>query len=761
MRQVSDELAAAITAPERTVRVRLSVDWDGDGHGGPGSLDDLSGSVSSATVAAVLQGTQPEQAAVVEGTAAATLDADLVKGSTDDERIHAVRYFSPVAAASPLAGKPRLGRDVQADVEFLTAVGWQPVPLLRGTSRSLPVRVAAQEATLTALDYRSRLRTTVQLPTMVADAVDDGVSFSVKPGMEATWVVSYVLFKCGFSVAPPPRLGCRLYMPMHGSAMPFISREFDGSPSGAFDAFDASGQRREIRFVPGPYLLACERGTTARIDVHADLAAGDRLIGADGRSSGRIELWLLADGPWPNQAVSVDVTNPDPIATFVDAGFIIGFAGAMSLFLGNGLAPPVLVTGPSVPLDGAWHLVGVHWNDAAGSVTFRIDETSTTVAFTPTTANAGSCGDADVALYVSEACVAEVQVTAGLAPTDVWQPTSYTSPAVVDRSPNKLDGIVDQTAREGWLILQELAAAEQGAVWLDADGRPHYATRGRLLSDAAQVPQRVVDADSDILELAYDYDLDKVVNVVIANYSPTVFARQATAWTLNETVFIPHGSTVTVEATLTGGLATRQRTLSGHANTTADGTGTDYTFQWGFINTFTTGPVVVSVTFPTPSSAVLRLTNTLGVGVWLVDATGAASLILTADTISQGTGADPAVIADTASRAVYGDQPLPLPTSPWTQRRAWAAGIAMAAIGDLATPQPVLTDLTIPGDPRLEPFDRFTARDPDNTELAIDLWYVGGRHRIDAGGYTHQIAARPARNRFLAGIGLVGVDLVG
>ncbi len=69
--------------------------------------------------------------------------------------------------------------------------------------------------------------------------------------------------------------------------------------------------------------------------------------------------------------------------------------------------------------------------------------------------------------------------------------------------------------------------------------------------------------------------------------------------------------------------------------------------------------------------------------------------------------------------------------------------------------------LEIPGDPQLD-VRQDHARDPDNTGLVLDLWYVGGTHAIDASGhYVTQAVARPARNRYLAGTGLPGVDLVG
>jgi hypothetical protein len=754
MLNVGAELAAAIEAPERTVRPRVSVDWDADGHGPAGSIDDLSGKVASVAVMSVLQGTQPDQAAVVEGTAAATFVADLAAGDTDDERLTAVRYFSPHSALSPLQGKERLGRDVEIDVEFLTSAGWQGAPLLRGTTRALPTAVARQSALLAGIDYRTRLRTSVTLPVVIAEAPDYVAAttlYPVKPGLEGPWVVSYVLWQCGLPLSPPPGAGCRWWVPMHGSLQPFIGGAFIGSPSSALweDQFTDVSESRPPAFVPGPFVLACEAALTpVQVHISAEtMATGSPMFAADGRSSGRFEMRIKAASTANFSAVVVSNAS----TTTSSVAWVAATGSSATLAIRND-AITRNVIGPTLPVDGQWHRVGVHWDDAAGSATFIIDAATTVVTFTPTPATAANA-DVPVVTFFANAETAEVQVTTGITVTDPWMPLTWDSGCDVDRSQIRLDGIVGQAAAEGWQILQQMAAAEQGAVYLQPGGRLRYATRARLVGPASQVPQRTITAAADILELAEDYRLDSVFNVLMCPYQPVTMSRQVVAWTLGETVVIPRGNSVTIEATFSG-LGTEFTTLAGTANTRADGAGTSYTLS-------SSGSVTAVLAMTSPTSATITVTNYAASTVWLVNASGQPNVTITGDVISQGEGATPPQVTDEVSRARYGDQPLPLPGSQWIQRRSHAYGLAMITAGDLAYPSPVLTDLEIPGDPRLEPFDRVTISDPDNTGLGADYWYVGGRHDLSEGEYRQSIAARPARTRFLAGTGLVGIDLVG
>ncbi len=88
MKVVSPELAAAIEAPDRQLAPdRLFVDWDRDGFGAAGSIDDLSGHVTSVSTDGSLQGDYPDDVRLVQGSAARTLTAGLGGGSPTDDAV--------------------------------------------------------------------------------------------------------------------------------------------------------------------------------------------------------------------------------------------------------------------------------------------------------------------------------------------------------------------------------------------------------------------------------------------------------------------------------------------------------------------------------------------------------------------------------------------------------------------------------------------------------------------------------------------------
>jgi hypothetical protein len=746
---VSAELAAAILAPERAARVRLSVDWRGDGHDGKGTIDDLSHRVASLTVGAVLQGTLPDQVNVVEGIGAATLTADLTRGASDDDRSQAPAYFSVFNTGSPLFGLPRLARDVQVDIEYHTPSGWQGVPVLRGLSRGLPVTVAQGTAQLQAIDYRARLRNMVSLPVCCASA-KLGLTNLTRPGLESTWVASYVLYQCGLPVSPPPPVGTRVWAPMHGSAIPFIGAPI-GSPfawSGTFTA--GAGTNDPVLFDTGPFLLGTKRGQLTHASPEPT-PAGTAMFDANGHSAGRIQMWVKTDGaenvPFVVQCTNSYYASP----TLVSAGLAAPFH-VLGLILQNGVNS-VNPTGPTIPVDGGWHQIGVEWSDAAGTVTWCLDGQLTTGSFTPTPASTGAV-DVWQAVITATAPVAEVIVSTGLPTTTPWQPLTYTPPVALTRLAGRLDGIVVQPPAQAWTILQELLTAEQGSVYFDATGTLQIAPRRVLLTAAAQTVQRTVDGTRDMFDLAYDFTLDKIYNQVKGAYQAIDVASAGIGWSLTDLIILPAGQQITLTIACPD-MASRNRVLIGLANTASDGSGTSYVIG--------AAPNTTSnVTYPAAGIAAVVVTNTSAGTLYLVDTTGTPALSLIGDVVTQGAGSTPAVLSDPASIALYGPLPFDLPTNQWVQQQAMAAGLAMAILPDLAWPQPVFPAIPMAGDPRLQPFDRVHLQDPTSTAVAADVWVVGQTHTLDGtGNHVGQLVCRPARNRFLAGSGLVGQDLVG
>jgi hypothetical protein len=759
MRPVTSTLAAAILAADRTVRSRVNVDWDGDGHGPVGSIDDLGASQGAVSVSSNLQTTLPDQVSVVEGTAAATFTMDLLTGNASDERAEAVRYFSPFNTDSALYGKERLNRDVTVTVEFLTAAGWESVPLVTGVSRGLPVSLSERKAQLSGIDYRSKLRQPIALPAMAASVPASGNLAACMPGLEGTWIVSYVLWLCGFPLSPPPPSGCRLWMPMHGSAMPFVGLPYSGSPVAYTQQVPANGSPNvyPIEFDTGPYVLATRAAKIQSgyldeyVTINPDPAPGTALFNPlSGRSAGRLSMWVKSSG----SPAQVTIQNGQLDTVFWSA---TGTTNQLQLTNTSGGGTRNITSPRSVPLDGAWHFVGVHWDDAAGSATFNIDGQLYMVPFTST---AFLVGHDDVLLVTVTASTpfAELQLSTGLTdPTAGWPSMTWTSQATVDRSALKLDGIVPGSPSEAWVILQELATAEQGAVWLDP--YPVYATRRRLVTDAAQTSQRSITAEAHVFDMAWDFTLDKIGNVLTADYQPVAVSLQAKAWSPSGTVVVPAGSVVTVNASYSG-LATDNRQVSGSGNTATNGTGTTYTLQQRD-PTQQFQPLVYSVTYTSDTTATITLYNRTNKTIYMVDASGNSSLQITGDLIAQGQSSGAVVVSDAASIATYDYQPITMPSNRWTQSASVAAGLAMATLSDLKRPAPVFSSLVIPGDPRIQYFDRVTLTDPRNTGLTMDLWVIGKQHDLQPAQYDMTLTARPARNRFLAGTGLVGIDLVG
>lgn len=746
MRASNDALTAALLAPERTIRPVLSVDWAADGHGERGSIDDLSGKAASVQVTSTLTTTTPEEVAVVEGNAAATMSVDLAAGSNDSERLSAVRYFSPLSTDSPLAGLERLNRDVALDAEILTATGWQRVPILRGTTRSMTVQVSSLTATLAVLDYRSRLRTLVDLPPMVADAPVSPNQASAKPGLEGTWIVSYTLYQAGEPVSPPPPAGCRYFNPLHGSGKPFVEKAHQGSPL-AYNYKNVVGDTddRRLEFVPGPYLLGTKKVVEAdRINsINVQLAPGTAAFDSNGRSAGRVEYWMRVDGDEPIGGISFSVFNlsgPLDLSFSVSPGFLS--------FNNNGDTRNVVASGQFAPLDGQWHQYGVWWSDALGRAVFRFDDVYIERTWTPTTASGPQDESILSNVLYSWSSIAEFMYSTGVAETDPWTPRTYHGPRV-DRSALILDGITASNPAEAYAILAELAAAELGSVFRDGDGRLHYASSARQVSDAAQTVQRQITAAADIFEAGLSYDLDRVRNIVTCQYSAITLARATTAWSLDYTLYIPAGGTVVI--TFQAAIATAFYFAEGMGNRAPDGTGTQY-----FINF---DPIDVVITRESGTQTTLTITNRTGYSVWMVDNNGENYLKVVADVVAQASGVEVAVTNE-ASRAIYGDQPIDLGSSRWVQRPDVALGLAMVVGLDLGVPAVNLAGLDMPGDPRLEFYDRVRVVEPVSG-VDSEQWVIGRMHSFGDAGYGMQVTTRPARTRYLAGVGQVGTDVVG
>lgn len=725
-----------------------------------GNIDDITGKIDNLTITRALTGQLPAEVLVVEGISAATASSNLVKGLVGDERLGAVQYWSRLNPGSPLFGKPRASRDVRLAVEFLTSNGMQSVPLLtRAVLRGLPVSVKDRRASLQLIDARDRFRTPVSLPAFTADEPWDGVGFVSKPGLEAGWPVSYALWRSGWPLSPPARTGCRLWVPAHGSLMPFIGRDHVGGLEYAYTTSDlvTLPDRKVTEFAAdAPFFLATTQSAAdvaPRTMIRGYLSdAGPALWNASGRGSGRIEVWakIPAAPSNTNPAVLVNVFGDG--AGGMSIVYRVQRDGATEVRINSGIASGVTrtVTGPTYTHDGQWHLYGVHWDDVAGSATFRRDATSNVVAYTPHTS-----ANTPVTSILCEAQwdvpAAELQVTTGITAAAAWQPTTWASGVVVDRPQNRrLTGVYPaDTPPEAWTLLQQVYGAERGLVFVDPDGTPQLWSAARLNTADALTPVRTITSTRNLLSLGYVDSRDMIRNIIRVPYAPVTVLPSAPLWTLDAVVRIAPGQTWTMSVRFDKPIASAA-VLSGDGNTFADATGTSYAVHG-------TSPVRGVVTVTSPTSATVTVTNTLATAVFLIDVSG-PSLRLSAQMLSRD-AADPVEVRDQQSIDEYGPSPLDVPDNPWSQTQGWALGVAYGLLALLRDEQLVYTDIEIPGDPRLAPLDRLRVVDPDGLVLDTPVTLQQRSDKLTAGGYTSTLIARPSRDRWVLGGPGVGTPL--
>ena len=714
--------------------------------------DDISGKVATLTVTRDLRGQLPEEVLVVEGISAATADGELTAGGTADEQLNTVRYFSRTNPNSPLYGKTRDSRAAKVSARFLTDAGFETAARLTGAVlRALPVNAGDRSAQLDLIDGRDRFRLPITLPAVIADGRWDGTAtIPVKPGLEASWVVSYVLSRCGYPLSPQPRAECRLYIPFHGSAVPFVQSAFAGSPRAKWESSTTDTNPQRVQFTDdAPYFLATDPG-----DGYVQLKAPVNAVPADGwnsvgRATGiRIEHWIKRSGTEPVVDAAVTEVYNDTLPAQSRIKLFARTDGFLAVRVATG-ASSYFVFSPVTFSAAVWHYVGVHVDDVNGRITFRIDGNSYLATHAPTTA--GTLVTAAVACDVKAySPIAELHVSMCDEAT-AWLPTAHVPGAAVDRLQNRqLSGIYPDKPVEAWTILQQVTAAEMGSARIDYDGKPTVWSAARRLEPDSLTVQRTVTARQHLMDLGYDDSRDMVRNLIRVPYQQYTTTGLVPVWSLTELVPIGPGVTQTYNVKLEKPLAGSVVTLAGKAWTNSDGTGTGYLFD-----DIAENGIRADVALTSPTTAVITLTNIVGATLWIVDNAGVPYLIMSGTPITK-VDTEPAEVSDAAAIARrggpgIGEAPLDVEDNPWRQSAAFARGLAYQLLATLRDEQMVFTDIRIPGDPRLEDLDRIQIQDPDGLVLDTPVLIESIRDQFEPGSYEMTLAARPARDQWILG----------
>jgi hypothetical protein len=774
MQTASNNFATAMSAHSGVwLAPQVSTDWADDGYGGTGSIDDLTQVAGRIRVSQAFDDGMPSDVTYTSSsdpTSTATVDLSGRSGLGSKE------YWSTFNTSSPVAAYERDVAPVTISPGAVTSGGPERVTVFTGRMSDTPVD--GSSATLTAISAtRQALSASVQPPPIWGDNF----------GLKATWPVSWSLAQCGVYTSPPPRPGCRAWLPMHGSCFPFLpATGYPLAGTGLTCTFDeTTGTRLRPTFVAGPYVSGVFAAVNSSQVIHSQvkaipLAAGSDLI-SQRASAGRVEFWVRADAADVNAAPGGSGSLGSPLSTVT----VLGSSGASAGFVVGGIGPSrvpyvrvndnaghdtTFSAASAIPSDGQWRFVGFAWDVAAKKAWVNDNGTVTTTTLSShVTSSLNATNDFDLfkvpvsaprarAFLHTYLPVAEVQVTAGSQANPDNYPWlndpayQWTKGADIRPSQTDLVGLAELKAREAWEYIASFAQAELAQIRTTEADQFAYYPMSWLAEAAQQTPVDTLSTSTNLDGgLALTSDPSTIRNQVTVNYLASVvygttYPALATIHDDFSVVTLPVGvTTVTVStdiatiycdvfddpflmldaaAVAAGGTPYRNYLC---ANTAADGTGTyaDSTQVSARVTAFTASTVTVEITNLT-GTVYYTVNNSTTPYMHLV---GAA--LVTADA-SLSVQNDSSI----TKRGVRG-LTIDLPA---IQDSGTATSLASELLARLGNPR-VSAKATVRGDPRRQPGDLVTIADPTGTR-ATGYWRLATvDHDINGADYTQDVTA--------------------
>jgi hypothetical protein len=766
VQSVSAELASAITAPagERPrALVRLRVDWNRSGSYTDLAVKDLSADVVSVDLARDLTTDLPAQAKLFAGAAAAEATITLAtRDPAGDPAKHAAWKYSPLNSASPIYSYKRKGAPAILEFGFNTTAGDQYVTVLTGMVRSLDVVSGGRVAVLRVIDRSETMRRQINLPMIVADG--QNVSLDVCPALSTTFLADYVLRQCGYYASPPVRANPMLSATMHGSGWPEVGALY------SYHGANAS----PLGFIPGhdpgevaKWVMAVATNGASNQEIRYTL---DESGGTTGTNNGQeffYEAWHKFTSAAVDQGMFQAFVTGGATEPQISAGFESG-AGQFVLVVrrggGEGATIRVLI-GPTISPGTGWHYYAVHVAFTSTQIiaNFRYDAT-TTGPVTQATASVTGVADIDTVRvnygYMSSTSntrlngyTEAVQITRE-ATAGTWN-NAFVPTADVHAS----EGVYYQitatppVSEEAWGLLQQLAEAEFHTAGFTEAGVAFWWPRDRWTTAPYTSSQRTLSAATSLKELATVEAVDQVRNKIIIRATQPEVLATADVWRATTRWSVPASGSRTLWAEFEGPVANVDTSVSYvagvtvsryHGSTVRDGQGT----------------AVSNLTFvvtPFANSAKVVVTNPNAFTVWLVGNTGVANVVagdpsfILAGQPVVFDQADPTVgtalrteATDATSIADYEEQLLELEAGSFRQDIDQVEGLGVDLLVDLKQPGPVLTDVPIVGDSRLQLGDRVTIVDPDGLGFTADFHLSKCDLSFDEGGLSGVIGLRSA-----------------
>jgi hypothetical protein len=390
----------------------------------------------------------------ITGSANSDPYGDLSADLTGRDDMDARQHFSPFNADSPVSYYPRDIAPVRLDHGAMTDNGEEWVRLFTGQMVNIPIsgRTASVDGYSST---RMKLAKAVTVPLLRGQS----------QGGEASWVASYVLWKCGVQAMPPPdERGLQFWAPAHGSLRPFVP--FPQS----LDTVYSNTTIYPPAFRSGPFYRASNSQIHEGVGQgywynqmgtrYSTEGWGDHWM-LDGQATGRLEFYIYGDESHPGW-------NAGPIGEDVIMSLHLSNSALFkfTLFITNGRElviriyehfgitnPVYLNTGLVLPVDQEWHHVGFYWDVEGNTFMARIDGNERTITPSPAISLTNLQGDVSLASNPRFTCVlpwSDLQFYSGQYsdPVDYGWNDRLTR---VDGAQNVLEDWEDTTYNVTWL----------------------------------------------------------------------------------------------------------------------------------------------------------------------------------------------------------------------------------------------------------------------------------------------------------------------
>lgn len=731
MQGADDELAEVLAAPERTPSHTTRL-------GGR----ELGPQVRSWTVERAYNTDLPEAMRAFSGSAAAQMDVQL----SGADGAPAPRLYS--------AWAPRLTGDVVRpgqSVVHRTGAGGRTLPAFRGTVRSRSAASGSDTVSVQALDGAERLRGKATLPRPY-----HGYLYG-QPVATATWCVDELLRQGGIHTCPPPRAPdfdpedakpfTVLHASLHGGfnaacgqpeTLPAAST-YDWVREGApFEmalmpraaGLKASWMPRSRFTVPGRvFQVECWVNTAVARGSKVELAA----IFDRSQTRGRIAavydtatgIITITSGILDGTGTSV-TWKADKLAALKGRwhlGFMVDTSRTATGSGGALVVEPTVqprLTGP----DGSYWVGGVYTFAASGAGAqhpgefYRLDLTTDM---------------ATEALQVTD----RVWPDTASYPRREWeQAGTWTKGAVLDDAVLPLISVPVVTGSQ-WEAITEIARAALCTAEFDERGVFRWRNPSRFATVPAQA-DLTVTTRRDIASLTVTEEIDACRNHCEQPYQDWTGVGYAAGTVVTDPAIrrIDPGKYIEV----TYGVAEDESDIGPPIVEDAMAGQTGNRVRFGSAATGGTsvrGSVAVSCRREGPSF-ILRFSNRGTAPVWTVTEDGRPSVRV----VSAKNSADPKERAwarwSPASQSYYGKQQYTAPTTGWVQDRVSAYTLAQTLLDAGRYPVPLLGDVEVLPDPRIQLGDVVRVVDAAGARLDTLAWVVGMRTSWTAGGAPRQ-----------------------